>query len=660
MGRRESTKPSLLLAVGLVEAARTWGGQMFILSRPNLRRYHFAGEWYVHETYQRNTAGRVAFAPRRYNIAVKIIALARSARIFVIVAALTILGAVPCAGTKRAPGEKIVSFATDIAVHEDTSIEVREEFIVHSEETYFKWGMIRHLPITSNERWDKRFGGEWKDDTGIRVKILDVTQDGGRVSFEQSHGAGYAQLRIGKANAPLARGDHTFVIKYLAEGVLRSRADHDELYWNVLGHYLDLPVDEAAFHVHLPAGVPTEEIQPDAYVGGRGVSNPRKPDTELVREESPDAAGYRATNLGSAQSLSVVLRWPKGFVTPPKMGVFARDRWLLAAPVVLFLYYLIAWMKLGPEPALGSVPVRYTPPEGLSPAAARYVRTTGTDARTLAAVVAQLAARRCMEIETQNGNYKLTQLETDASVVSALAPEEARVLEMLFEDGTEIILHPNKGDELNKYSLAIQGQLQKRLDGVYFTRHAGYIVIGMLASITAAMSMALTANGRDTTGVLFLTWWFFFCGTTLGAIVVFSVLPACKLALRGMGGGRQLLIALGVIAAFGSVFVVLLKRMSQDISPAYAVMLVALVVINVGWIPALKRMTAQGRQAIAQIEGFRMFLAKVEQDRMQRLNAKDEAPNVAIEFLPYAIALELRESWGDHLAEAFFATTTSR
>jgi Predicted membrane protein (DUF2207) C-terminal domain len=231
---------------------------------------------------------------------------------------------------------------------------------------------------------------------------------------------------------------------------------------------------------------------------------------------------------------------------------------------------------------------------------------------------------------------------------------------MLFEDGKEIILHPNKGDELNKYSLAIQGQLQKRLDGVYLTRHVGYIVLGMLASITAAMSMALTANGKDTTGVLFLTSWFFFCGTTLGAIVGFSVVPACKLALRGMGGGRQMLIGLGVVAAFGSVFVVLLKRMSQDISPAYTVMLVSLVAINVGWIPALKRMTARGRQAVAEIEGFRAFLEKVEQDPMQRLNTKDEAPNAAVEFLPFAIALEVKESWGDHLAEAFFATTTSR
>jgi hypothetical protein len=427
-----------------------------------------------------------------------------------------------------------------------------------------------------------------------------------------------------------------------------------------MGYYFELPVEDATVRVHLPAGAPLDGIQPEAYVGGRGVSNPRKPETQLVREESPDAVGYHATNFGPSQSLSLALSWPKGFATPPKMGVFARHRWLLAAPIALFLYYLIVWVKLGPEPALGSVPVRYDPPEELSPAAVRYIRTTGSDARTLAAVVAQLAARGCLGIELQDGKYELTQLKMDASVVATLAPEEARVLEMLFEDGKEIIIHPNKGDELNRYSLAIQGQLQKRLDGVYFTRHAGYIAIGMLASLVTAMWMALTAEGRDTGAAVFLTWWFFFCGTTLGAIVLFSVIPACKLALRGMGGARQLLIGMLVLAAFGSGFVVLLKKMAQDISPAYAVMLVALVAINVGWIPALKRMTARGRQAVAEIEGFRMFLEKVEQDRMQRLNTTGETPNAAVEFLPYAIALEVKESWGDHLAEAFFATTTSR
>jgi hypothetical protein len=50
----------------------------------------------------------------------------------------------------------------------------------------------------------------------------------------------------------------------------------------------------------------------------------------------------------------------------------------------------------------------------------------------------------------------------------------------------------------------------------------------------------------------------------------------------------------------------------------------------------------------------------VEQDRLQRLNASSAEPAAEIEYLPYAIALEVREAWGDHLAEAFFVSTMQR
>jgi hypothetical protein len=37
-----------------------------------------------------------------------------------------------------------------------------------------------------------------------------------------------------------------------------------------------------------------------------------------------------------------------------------------------------------------------------------------------------------------------------------------------------------------------------------------------------------------------------------------------------------------------------------------------------------------------------------------------ESPDAGLAYLPYAIALEVREAWGDHLAGAFFAATVQR
>jgi len=112
-----------------------------------------------------------------------------------------------------------------------------------------------------------------------------------------------------------------------------------------------------------------------------------------------------------------------------------------------------------------------------------------------------------------------------------------------------------------------------------------------------------------------------------------------------------------VLAAFGSVFVFLLKMLAKDVSPTYSLVLAALVGANLAWAPPQTADNA-GKTSMRDIEGFHLFLEKVEQDQMQRLNAKGEPLGAAIEFVPYAIALEVKESLGDHCAECFCGATT--
>jgi hypothetical protein len=115
-----------------------------------------------------------------------------------------------------------------------------------------------------------------------------------------------------------------------------------------------------------------------------------------------------------------------------------------------------------------------------------------------------------------------------------------------------------------------------------------------------------------------------------------------------------------VLAVFGALFVILLTNLATRVSPTFPLAVTATVFVNLGWAPALKRRTSRGRQAVIEIEGFRHFLEKVEKDRMQRFGAVDGPRNAAHNFLPFAIALEIRESLGDHLTQALFETTTAR
>jgi Predicted membrane protein (DUF2207) N-terminal domain/Predicted membrane protein (DUF2207) C-terminal domain len=556
----------------------------------------------------------------------------------------------------------ITFFRADVTVQEDATLEVREEIVVNHAASFYQYGFRRDLPISSNDRWDPRYAGEYKPDNGIRVDILEVTEDGRPVRYEQGSGYGYSQLFIGGRNVPLDSGQHRFVIRYTVDSALSLGAARDTLYWNAIGHERNAPVAEAILAIHLPAAVPRESLEMEPRVGGRGVSFPRRPETGLERvEDSSGDVVYRATNVGPRQSLSLALSWPSGYIHPPKLDSLRRDFWMLAAPGLLFLYYLIAWFGIGPEPKPGAVVARYEPPEGLSPAAVRYIAAGTTDGRSFAAVIAELAFRGCLRVEPLNGKYKLSRLMSDRAAESALAPEEKRLLGLLFEDGPVIELSPamdqRNAAQNGRYVFHLHEELTKQLGGQYFSRHSGIIALGVLATFASVLALAMASRGRDATAAIFFTLWVLFCGLIVGLMIEFSLASAWKAALETRVGWTKLLPATAAIAIFVAAIAFLLTKLAAGVSLSFSLMLLAFLLINLGWGPRLKRKSPLGRQASDQIAGFRQFLQKVEQDQLNRLNPSELAPGDLDRFLPYAIALDLREAWGDQLSQAFLATT---
>jgi len=556
----------------------------------------------------------------------------------------------------------ITFFRADVTVREDATLEIREEIAVNNAGLFYKYGFRRDLPISSGDRWDRRFVGDYKRDNGVRVDILEVTQDGNPVTYEQGRGYGYSQLFIGERGIPLDSGEHRFVIRYTVDSALNLGPARDTLYWNAIGHERDAPVAEAILAAHLPAAIPGESVEIEPRVAGRGVSFPRRPETTLDRlEDASGAIAYRATNVGPRQSLSLVLTWPSGYIHKPKLDILRRDRWALAAPALLFLFYLISWLWIGPEPQPGPVVARYEPPEGLSSAAVRYIAAGTTDGHSFAAVVAELAVRGCLRVEPQNEKYRLSRLMSDRASEAALAPEEKRVLGLLFEDGPTIELSPAM-DQRNtaqngRYINAIHEELSKQLGGKYFTRHSGIIVLGTLATFAFALLLAATARGRDPSGAVFFTVWVLICGLMLGLMIELSFASAWKAAARAGMGWVKLLPGTAAIAVFAAAIAFLLRQLASGVSLSFALMLAAFLLINLGWGPLLKRKSPLGRQVSDQLAGFRQFLLKVEQDRLNRLNLTEQSSQELDRFLPFAIALEVKEAWGNHLAQTFFAAT---
>ena len=556
----------------------------------------------------------------------------------------------------------ITLFRADVTVREDATLEVREEIAVRNASSFYKHGFQRDLPISLTDRWDTRYVGTYQKDNGIRVKILEVTEDGQRVNYEQGKRYGYAQLFIGERNVALDSGEHRFVIRYTVDWALISGAGRDTLYWNAVGTERTVPIAEAILAVHLPAAVPSEKIEVEPRVGGLGLSFPRRPENTLERvDDASGAIVYRATNMNPRQSLSLAVTWPSGYIRMPKFVFLRREGGVLIAPALLFLYYLIAWVWIGPEPKPGVFVARYEPPEGISPAAARYIASGTTDGRSFAAVIAQLAVHGCMRVESENGKYRLSRLTGDRAAEAALAPEEKFILALLFEDGPELVLSgamdQRNAAQNGRYVSHIHDELGNQLGNKYFTRHTGIIALGVLFTFVSALALAITARGRDTSAAVFTTLWVLFIGLMLGMMIELSFASTWKTAVRAGTGWVKLLPGVAALSVFGAAIAFLLKNLASGVSLSFSLMLVAFLVINLGWGPRMKRKSPLGRQVSDQIAGFRQFLQKVDQDKLDRLNPASNSPQDLDRFLPYAIALEVKEAWGDHLSQAFISST---
>ncbi len=353
--------------------------------------------------------------------------------------------------------------------------------------------------------------------------------------------------------------------------------------------------------------------------------------------------------------LAITILIVSGLIPPAEAGIA-----MLAGPAFLFFYYLIAWFWIGPEPKPRALLARYEPPDDISPAAARYIATGATDGRSFAAVIAQLAVRGCLRAESVNGKYILSRLMSDRTAESTLASEEKRILALLFKGGPTIEFRP-AGDErttaqMGRYITHVHEELTKRLGGKYFTRHSGIVAFGVFITCLFALPIAASAQGHDAAGSFMATFWILLCGLLVGLTIESAILSSFRAALRAKSGWKELFPGIWLVVASVGIIGHLLTKLAEGVSISFALMLVAFLLINLVWAPQLKRRSALGRQTADQIDGFRQFLSKVEQDRLDRIGTLADAPGDLARHLPYAIALEVKEAWGDHLTQTFLGT----
>ncbi len=322
-----------------------------------------------------------------------------------------------------------------------------------------------------------------------------------------------------------------------------------------------------------------------------------------------------------------------------------------AALVGIVCYYVAAYLKVRRRPEQLAVVVRFEPAGGLSPAVARYIWKGCVDQRTVASVFAQLAVKGLINIEPDpKGTYHITRTKPSGTL-PAITREEQVALDWLFSNFlTENNFKPQH--DWQGCVSALTGALQKQTGNLYYSTHYGYISLGMLVSLLSVFAATYMQPSHDRAGIYVLTWTTFWT-VLLAVIVIWSTVVSSVMDLfHEIGDWSRLLFGILVSSFVMAALTAVSYRLKNIASLEFVLWVAAMSALGPMASRYLRNITDNGAELKRQLEGFREFLMAAEQDRLDRMQTPREPLRSKEQNLAYAIALEVKEGWGDELTNA--------
>lgn len=536
--------------------------------------------------------------------------------------------------------ERILDYHADIRIDADGGMTVTERIRVRAEGQRIRRGIYRDYPTEYRDRQHNRYR--------VGFKVLDVERDGHAEPWHTERRSNGVRVYVGDPDRMLARGVHQYILRYRTNRQIGFFDSHDELYWNVTGTGWAFPIDRAGAVVHLPADVDPARLKAYGYTGAQGST-----EHALRSRLLPDGSEFTATRaLAPHQGLTVVLEFPKGLVRAP--DALQKLVWLLHdnrnllltgfGLLLLWLYYGWAWNRFGRDPASGPLVARYEPPDGDSAAALRYVRGMGYDNTCFTAGILGLAAKGCLDIEQDAGDIYTLKRKPDAPAGS-LRGDEKVLFAALFSDGDLLVLKQAARTTIVKARKAHERALSRTYEKKYFLTNRGKLWPGVLISLLSLLAMLY---GSDPKGAFMLLWL---------AIWSFGVYVLAATALRKSRSGHVfgsigswlfvLPFALGEVAGLG----LFGSMVGFAIVPVFA----ALIGTNIAFYHWMKAPTQDGARLLDGINGFRWYLGVAEKQELDARYKPESHPELFARYLPYAVALDVGNAWGERFAGALDA-----
>ena len=540
--------------------------------------------------------------------------------------------------------ERIIQFISDVAVQRDGGLNVTESIRVEAEGNVIRRGIFRDFPTVYTR----------PDGTRVEVgfHVESVTRNGTTENFALERLSNGIRVRIGNADRTIPRGQHTYVIRYRTTRQIGFFGDYDELYWNVTGNGWAFPIDMAEARITLPEKVSFRQTA--VYTGPQGATGKNA----SVIQQQPGHIVFRTTRpLPPRNGLTVAAAWQKGVVEPPTAAQQARywledNRGLVIAVVglaFLLVYYAFAWLRVGRDPPVGTIIPLFGPPDGMSPAATRYLDRMAFDNGCFTAGIINLGVRGHLQIVEDDGKTTLKKRAGGKPV----APEEEALMSKLFPGKKDsLLLSQTNHEPLGKAKTGLGEALEHAYLGKLFANNYGWSTVGLVLALLIIVAALLVGNGHQFVLIMIVIFGvpLFMAGTAMAFIGWQRILRGKWLFISG-------LILAALVAAVAMVFTWGARPGVANLVLTGAMLAIgAIAGIGFSWLKAPSR---SGRRIMDSIEGFREYLGVAEEDRLNALNPPEKTPELFEKFLPYAVALDCQNAWAAKFAGVLAAAGTA-
>jgi uncharacterized membrane protein YgcG len=536
--------------------------------------------------------------------------------------------------------ERISRYLSDVQIEKDGSLDVTETIDIRAENQRINHGIYRDFPT----RYTDRHGAPVR----VGFTFEGATLDGTPATATTEPYSNGVRIKVGDPNSLVSVGEHTYVLRYRTTRQLGRFKDYDELYWNATGNGWIFPIDEADARIRLPQ--PVKFGQRAVYTGPQGSTAANA----TVVDEKPGEIMFQTTQpLGPYEGLTVAVAFPKGVVGEAASG--QRAAWWLSdygppflgllSLIGLCFFYYIAWQRAGRDPRAGTVVPIFTPPDDLSPPGMRYVVKMKSDNRSFAAALVDLGVLGHLKITDEDRGWlsgKTRMIERLYST-NPLPSEEADALDELGSTGEQVEMKQKNYQIFSAAKQALDAALKKKYEGTLFHRNYGWAAAGLLLFVAAFWLVAAAVAAATYSGEIWQV------GVVIGTFIVVAML---WLAFHNSAVGKCLL-TLGGLGAFWIAFLIGMPVLSAALNSGWYLPLalpllpLPLVISSFWWISAP---TAEGRNVLDHIAGFKQYLSITEGERLDRMTPPKDTPELFEKYLPFAIALGVENHWADRFA----------